>query len=221
MLFQLFMGLNKINLATDNDTNGHYIYESCCVNLNHDSCIINLIRLRIQRKRIKKKSKSNFTSHYGHFCLFTFWEEKIMTILSSYFQCYLAKLCFMIQCGLILTWLIFSKIQWMPKSSSTRAKYSVSFESSKSGLYSTLVVVVLWAHDVIKWKHFPCCWPFVRGIHRPPVYSPHKGQWCRAVMFSLIWAWINVWVNNRDAGDLRRLHAHYDFVVMIRIFSIM
>ena len=22
--------------------------------------------------------------------------------------------------------------------------------------------------DVIKWKHFLCCWPFVRGIHRSP-----------------------------------------------------
>ena len=29
------------------------------------------------------------------------------------------------------------------------------------------------AHDdVIKWKHFPCYWPFVRGIHRSPVNSP-------------------------------------------------
>ena len=26
--------------------------------------------------------------------------------------------------------------------------------------------------DVIKWKHFPRDWPFVRGIHR----SPHKGH---------------------------------------------
>ena len=25
--------------------------------------------------------------------------------------------------------------------------------------------------DVIKWKHFPRYWPFVRGIHRPPVNS--------------------------------------------------
>ena len=33
------------------------------------------------------------------------------------------------------------------------------------------------AHDdVIKWKHFPRYWPFVQGIHRPPVNSPHKGQ---------------------------------------------
>ena len=28
--------------------------------------------------------------------------------------------------------------------------------------------------DVIKWKHFPRNWPFVRGIHRLPVNSPHK-----------------------------------------------
>ena len=30
--------------------------------------------------------------------------------------------------------------------------------------------------DVIKWKYFPRYWPFVRGIHRSPVNSPHKGQ---------------------------------------------
>ena len=41
--------------------------------------------------------------------------------------------------------------------------------------------------DVIKWKHFPRYWPFVRGIHRSPVNSPHKGQWRGALMFSLIW----------------------------------
>ena len=40
--------------------------------------------------------------------------------------------------------------------------------------------------DVIKWKHFPRYWPFVRGIHRPPVNSLHKGQWHGALMFSLI-----------------------------------
>ena len=34
-----------------------------------------------------------------------------------------------------------------------------------------------WHDDVIKWKHFPRYWLFVRGIHRSPVYSPHKGQW--------------------------------------------
>ena len=31
--------------------------------------------------------------------------------------------------------------------------------------------------DVIKWRHFPRCWPFVRGIQRSPVNSPDKDQW--------------------------------------------
>ena len=68
------------------------------------------------------------------------------------------------------------------------------------------------------WRHqmefFPRYWPFVRGIHRSPVNSPHKGQWRRA-LFSLICTWINGWVNNREAGDLRRHRTHYDVIVMI------
>ena len=68
--------------------------------------------------------------------------------------------------------------------------------------------------DAIKWKHFPRYWPFVRGIHRSPVNSPHKGQWRGAFMFSLICAWINGGVNNREAGDLRRHQAHYYVIVM-------
>ena len=70
-------------------------------------------------------------------------------------------------------------------------------------------------YDVIKWKHLPRYWPFVRGIHRSPANSPHKGQWGGALMFSLICVWINGWVNNREAGDLRRYRAHYDVTVMI------
>ena len=48
-----------------------------------------------------------------------------------------------------------------------------------------------------------------------PVNSPHKGQWRGALMFSLICVWINGWVNNRKAGDLRHYRAHYDVIVMI------
>ena len=47
--------------------------------------------------------------------------------------------------------------------------------------------------DFIKWKLFPCNWPSVKGIHWSPVDSPHKGQWCRALMFSLICTWTNKW----------------------------
>ena len=46
-------------------------------------------------------------------------------------------------------------------------------------LYATL------HDDVIKWKHFPRYWPFVRGIHRSAVNSPHKGQWRGTLMFFL------------------------------------
>ena len=53
--------------------------------------------------------------------------------------------------------------------------------------------------DVMKWKHFPCYWPFERGIRRWPVNSPHKGRWRGALIFSFICAWINGWVNNREA----------------------
>ena len=44
-------------------------------------------------------------------------------------------------------------------------------------------------------------WCFLWSVS--PVNSPHKGQWHRALMFSLICAWLNGWVNNREAGDLR------------------
>ena len=73
--------------------------------------------------------------------------------------------------------------------------------------------------DVIKWKHFPRYWPFVRGIHRSPVNSSHKGQWRGALIFSLICARINGWVNNREAGDLRRHRSYHDVIVMIYTYK--
>ena len=68
--------------------------------------------------------------------------------------------------------------------------------------------------DVIKWKHFPRYWSFVWGIRRSPVNSPHLSQWRGAFVFCLIFAWINGWVNNREAGALRRHRDHYDVIVM-------
>ena len=73
--------------------------------------------------------------------------------------------------------------------------------------------------DVIKWKYFLRYWPFVRGIHRSPVNSPHKGQWRGALMFSMICAWINSWVNTRKAGNLRRHRGHYDVSVIMACTS--
>ena len=76
----------------------------------------------------------------------------------------------------------------------------------------------LYRDDVIKWKHFPPYWPFVRGIHRSPVNFPHKGQWYGDLMFSMICASINGCVNNCEAGDLRRHRAHYDVDVIKATF---
>ena len=53
------------------------------------------------------------------------------------------------------------------------------------------------------------------GIHRSPVNSPHKGQWRGALMFSLLCAWTNGWVNDLNTSYLRRHRAHYDVPVMI------
>ena len=36
-------------------------------------------------------------------------------------------------------------------------------------------------------------WPFVRGIHRSPVDSHHKGQWRGALMYYLVCTWTNGW----------------------------
>ena len=84
---------------------------------------------------------------------------------------------------------------------------------SQNNLASVLFCDILNHDDVIKWKHFPSYWPFVRGIHRWPVNSPHKGQWRGALLFSLICTWINGWVNNRETCDLRRHRTHYDVIV--------
>ena len=69
------------------------------------------------------------------------------------------------------------------------------------------------------WRHqmetFSALLALCAGNSPVPVNSPHKGQWRGALMFSLMWAWINDWVNNREAGDLRRYRGHYDVSVML------
>ena len=109
-----------------------------------------------------------------------------------------------------------SMIVWQRMSGSDLAEqlqYSLGME--EMGITSDYGV----HDDVTKWKHFPRYWPFVRGIHRGPVNSPHKGQWRGALMLTLICARINGWVNNREAGDLRRYRPHCDVIVMLNMQS--
>ena len=66
-------------------------------------------------------------------------------------------------------------------------------------------------NDVIKWKHFPRYWTFVRGHRWISLTKASDAElWC----FSLICAWISAWVNNREAGDLGRHCAHYVVIVL-------
>ena len=67
----------------------------------------------------------------------------------------------------------------------------------------------LWTHVMYPWwRHqmetFSALLALCAGNSPVPVNSPHKGQWRGALMFCLICVWTNGWVNNHEAGDLRR-----------------
>ena len=86
--------------------------------------------------------------------------------------------------------------------------------------FITLLLVLLLASTRFKswWRHqmetFSALHAICAGNSLVTGEFPAKGQWRGALMFSLICAWVNVWANNREAGDLRRHRAHYDVTVM-------
>ena len=103
----------------------------------------------------------------------------------------------------------------------THKKYSIAWQWRWSmecplefNVWSLSCTCHCYHDDVIKWKHFPRYWPFVRGIQRSPVNSPHKDQWRGTLMFPLICAWIKGWANSPRVSDLRHHRAHYDVTVM-------
>ena len=87
---------------------------------------------------------------------------------------------------------------------------------------SILPASSLWAEPSnlcwIRWHHqmekFSALLALCAGIHQSPLNSLHKGHWRRTLIFSLICVWINGWVNNCGAGNLRRHRAHHDVIVM-------
>ena len=54
-----------------------------------------------------------------------------------------------------------------------------------------------------------------------PLCGEFSGHRRGALMFSLICTWINGWVNNREAGDLRRHRTHYDVIVMLECWLVL
>ena len=105
---------------------------------------------------------------------------------------------------------------WHLKSLTIQLFVQQLVQANNKGKWSALLVlsphkrpVKHFHDDVLKWKHFR-----VTGHLWSPLNSPHKGQWRGALMFSLLCAWINVWVNNGEADDLRCHRAHYDVILM-------
>ena len=54
--------------------------------------------------------------------------------------------------------------------------------------FDTSLSVYEYHDDVIKWKHLPRYWPFVRGIPRPPVNSPPDTKASDAELWCLLWS---------------------------------
>ena len=107
------------------------------------------------------------------------------------------------------------------------AKYSVDYDASCALLrfYILLILHHKWGpneviqHGLAWWRHQmeTLSALLVLCAENSPVTGefPHKGKWRGVLMFSLICARINVWVHNREAGDLRRHRAYYVVIVMI------
>ena len=91
--------------------------------------------------------------------------------------------------------------------------YTECWYSSSHGL-CTLVALCCtswWRHQM---ETFSVLLAVCAGNSPVPVNSTHKGQWRGDFIFSMISAWINGWVNNREAGDLGRYRTYYDVIVM-------
>ena len=79
-------------------------------------------------------------------------------------------------------------------------------------IYVRILLNTWWRHQLETISAFLV---LCAGNSPVPGEFPHTGQWRGALMFSLICARINGWVNNGEAGDLRGHWAHYDVIVMI------
>ena len=62
--------------------------------------------------------------------------------------------------------------------------------------------------DVMTWNRFPHYWPFLRGIHRSPVDSPHKGPAIRSFRVYLL-------LQQRSYRWFKKPYALFDVTVML------
>ena len=112
-----------------------------------------------------------------------------------------------------------TKMIWRPSHVCNRNPYT-----RKDGLYietgpwllCSVCLLTIWAgthDDIINWKHFPCYWPFVWGIHRSSVTRSFDVFFDLRLDHAL--SKPSSPVNNREADDLRRHGVHYDITVVV------
>ena len=109
-----------------------------------------------------------------------------------------------------------AQCHWLPvRTRALTSNISTSQEHTRLVLFCALIICCCfpgWRHQM---EAFSALLAICAG--NSPVtgeFPSQKGQWRGALIFSLVCAWINGWVNNRETGDLRRHLAHYDVIVM-------
>ena len=69
----------------------------------------------------------------------------------------------------------------------------------------------------------PLCGDFTGHRWIPHTKASDAELWCFlwfGAFFGVFCAWLNGWVNIREAGDLRRHRAHYDVIVRLRLHHV-
>ena len=114
----------------------------------------------LQSLHIVMMISSSFATITNFYCWQNFKKNVNMTLYLWKYQC---------------TPYFFSHIVWIP------------LEFTPHNVIGNLLpnAVPVFHNDVLKWKHFPRYWPFVRGIQR---WFPHRSQWRGTLTFSLICA---------------------------------
>ena len=103
-----------------------------------------------------------------------------------------------------------------------------TLENSITKLFSVVTITAIVATDLIRttcwkegltwWRHqmetFSALLAICAGNSPVTGEFPARRPVTRSFMFSLICAWIDGWVNNCVAGDLRRHRPYYDIIVI-------
>ena len=115
---------------------------------------------------------------------------------------------------MLVPWILLSGVTCQLTQMSSRGwGCMVNFASCNGSFRLHLGGVSWWHHQMETFSVLLALWA---GNSLLLVNSSHKDQWRGALVFSLICAWINDWVNNREAGDLRRHRGHYNVNVKFK-----